>query len=165
MRKFEKLYESFINEKSGTSFEFIGKMKHNDKKKNLDKMLVHYLTTMLWSSNDEKGPMDDQYDVNDISTDAKKKSKEDCKKFLDEFEKELEKYNKKNKYEKGTDEHQDLFDFDLGQIGHDFWLTRNGHGAGFWDGDYDKDIEDILMKITKKFGEVNPYVNDDKVDI
>lgn len=21
------------------------------------------------------------------------------------------------------------------QAGHDFWLTRNGHGAGFWDGD------------------------------
>lgn len=21
----------------------------------------------------------------------------------------------------------------LDQIGHDFWLTRNGHGAGFWD--------------------------------
>ena len=20
--------------------------------------------------------------------------------------------------------------------GHDFWLTRNGHGAGFWDGDW-----------------------------
>ena len=23
------------------------------------------------------------------------------------------------------------------RIGHDFWLTRNGHGAGFWDGDWD----------------------------
>ena len=22
------------------------------------------------------------------------------------------------------------------QAGHDFWLTRNGHGAGFWDGDW-----------------------------
>ena len=22
------------------------------------------------------------------------------------------------------------------QAGHDFWLTRNGHGAGFWDADY-----------------------------
>lgn len=22
------------------------------------------------------------------------------------------------------------------RIGHDFWLTRNGHGAGFWDGDW-----------------------------
>ena len=24
-------------------------------------------------------------------------------------------------------------DFDWSQIGHDLWLTRNGHGTGFWD--------------------------------
>ena len=30
-----------------------------------------------------------------------------------------------------------VFDFSFAEcerIGHDFWLTRNGHGAGFWDG-------------------------------
>jgi len=27
----------------------------------------------------------------------------------------------------------DLTQFDPVQIGHDLWLTRNGHGAGFWD--------------------------------
>ncbi len=27
----------------------------------------------------------------------------------------------------------DLRDCDPEQIGHDLWLTRNGHGAGFWD--------------------------------
>jgi len=166
MGKFEELYESLLKEKGGTSFEFIGKIKHNDKKKHLDKMLAQYLKTALWSSTNDEEPLDKDYGVNDITNDAKKKSEKDCKKFLDEFEKELEKYNKKNKYEKNTDEHQSLFDFDIGQLGHDFWLTRNGHGAGFFDGDYDKDIEDILMKITKKFDEVNPYVtDDDKIDI
>jgi|TARA_R110000744_G_scaffold366338_1_gene475354 hypothetical protein len=32
-----------------------------------------------------------------------------------------------------------VFDFsfiECERIGHDFWLTRNGHGAGFWDGDW-----------------------------
>lgn len=24
-------------------------------------------------------------------------------------------------------------EWDMGQLGHDLWLTRNGHGAGFWD--------------------------------
>jgi len=24
-------------------------------------------------------------------------------------------------------------DWDVGQLGHDLWLTRNGHGTGFWD--------------------------------
>ena len=32
-------------------------------------------------------------------------------------------------------EYSHLWDDDK-QAGHDFHLTRNGHGAGFWDGDY-----------------------------
>jgi hypothetical protein len=27
----------------------------------------------------------------------------------------------------------DLRDYPAAQVGHDLWLTRNGHGAGFWD--------------------------------
>ena len=27
----------------------------------------------------------------------------------------------------------DLRDYPAEQVGHDLWLTRNGHGAGFWD--------------------------------
>lgn len=27
----------------------------------------------------------------------------------------------------------DLSQYDPAQVGHDLWLTRNGHGAGFWD--------------------------------
>jgi hypothetical protein len=27
----------------------------------------------------------------------------------------------------------DLALWDDGQVGHDLWLTRNGHGTGFWD--------------------------------
>lgn len=30
----------------------------------------------------------------------------------------------------------DIFDYGAAQAGHDFWLTRNGHGAGFWEEDY-----------------------------
>lgn len=34
------------------------------------------------------------------------------------------------------------------RIAHDFWLTRNGHGAGYWDGDYG-DIGDKLTDACK----------------
>ena len=35
----------------------------------------------------------------------------------------------------------DLRAYDPDQLGHDLWLTRNGHGAGFWDRDFEhKDI-------------------------
>lgn len=38
---------------------------------------------------------------------------------------------------------------------HDFWLTRNGHGAGFWDGDYPEDIGKKLTELSHLFPEVN----------
>ena len=49
----------------------------------------------------------------------------------------------------------------LDHVGNDFWLTRNHHGAGFWDGDYPEDLEKAFMGIVKNFGEVNLYVGDD----
>lgn len=47
--------------------------------------------------------------------------------------------------------------------GHDFWLTRNGHGAGFWDRDAlsEGDLGDKLSAIAKTFGESNLYQGDD----
>jgi hypothetical protein len=45
--------------------------------------------------------------------------------------------------------------------GHDFWLTRNGHGAGFWDGDLSEDVGNALTEAAKKFGECHLYVGDD----
>jgi hypothetical protein len=46
------------------------------------------------------------------------------------------------------------------QAAHDFWLTRNGHGAGFWDGDW-PEVGDKLTEIAKSFGEVWAYLGDD----
>ncbi len=46
------------------------------------------------------------------------------------------------------------------QAGHDFWLTRNGHGAGFWDGDW-PEHGDHLTEACKLFGECDLYFGDD----
>lgn len=46
-----------------------------------------------------------------------------------------------------------LKDLDALQCGHDFYLTRNGHGSGFWDRGYDEKIAVMLCKISKEFGE------------
>jgi len=35
------------------------------------------------------------------------------------------------------------------QAGHDYWLTGQGHGAGFWDGDWNKKAADILDAASK----------------
>lgn len=42
---------------------------------------------------------------------------------------------------------------------HDFWLNRNGHGAGFWDGDWEKGDE--LSDASHTFGSCDIYVGDD----
>ena len=47
------------------------------------------------------------------------------------------------------------------QAGHDLWLTRNGHGAGFWDGDWPEDFGDRLTAAAKALGECWAYVGDD----
>lgn len=44
---------------------------------------------------------------------------------------------------------------------HDFWLTRCGHGAGFWDGDWPDDVSDELTKLAHDAGNVDLYIGDD----
>ena len=45
--------------------------------------------------------------------------------------------------------------------GHDFWLTRCGHGAGFWDGDWSEPAATILDDASKAFRAVDLYVGGD----
>jgi hypothetical protein len=52
----------------------------------------------------------------------------------------------------------------LDRIGYDFALTRNGHGAGFWDSptEYGSQANaDALTRLCDTFPEVNVYMGDD----
>lgn len=106
-----------------------------------------YLEAMLWASNDDEDePLDSNYDISDISKDAIKATEKDIAKFEKMAKKELE----------------DL-DAEDSQIGHDIFLSRNGHGAGFFDRDYaDQEILDKLQDYAEKLGSVDAYVSDDK---
>jgi hypothetical protein len=53
--------------------------------------------------------------------------------------------------------HQDLISDDVEQAGRDFWYTRNGHGCGFWDGDWPEPAATILSDAAQAFGEVYDY--------
>lgn len=46
------------------------------------------------------------------------------------------------------------------QIGHDFWLTRNGHGAGFWDRGHGA-LGDTLTQWAKTYSSVCTEYGDD----
>lgn len=121
----------------------------------LDEFTMAYLEAALWSTNDESDdnggePMDKNYDFDDIAPEALEKVKADCAKFQAD---NADWINRKHCLNYSTTPEA--------RAGHDFWLTRNGHGAGFWDGDWSKESEAVLTVASKKFGEVNPYVGDD----
>lgn len=58
--------------------------------------------------------------------------------------------------EKGLQDHTGME-----YAGHDFWLTRAGHGAGFWDGDLPDELGERLTEASKTAGNCEPYVGDD----
>lgn len=45
--------------------------------------------------------------------------------------------------------------------GHDFWLTRNGHGCGYTDGDWAEPAATKLYELSKSFGMMEVYLGDD----
>jgi hypothetical protein len=45
---------------------------------------------------------------------------------------------------------------------HEFYLTRNRHGAGFWDGDWDE-LGDKLTEICHEMKESQLYIGDDNM--
>lgn len=51
----------------------------------------------------------------------------------------------------------------LEYVGHDLWLTSGGHGAGFWDGDWEESIGDKLSEWCRKQGNIEIYLGDDKL--
>lgn len=105
---------------------------------------------MLWSSyNDNDEPLDRNYSLDDISDSALKSIEKDCTTFMALASPFLAEENL-------------LSRFDLEEkAGHDFWLTRCGHGSGFWDGDWTEPAATVLTQIAKDFGNLDPYVGDD----
>lgn len=133
-----------------------------------------YYATILWTGTDETTesggyPLDDNYTEDDIDQASKDESLKYCQDFINLVESQPSPdpdYN--NLLElalefagsSGGDNHA------MGTMLHDFYLTRCGHGAGYWDGDYRSsdrsiDIGDKLTELAKTYGNVDAYVGDD----
>lgn len=106
-----------------------------------DAFFKAYVECALWSSTDDDG---EPLDGHEVAPDALKSMREDCEDFC-QANKEL--------LDKAGDDSQN---------GHDFWLTRNGHGAGFWDRGYGK-TGARLTEASKVYGSVTLYVGDDEL--
>lgn len=108
----------------------------------IDPFVIAYATCALWSSSDgDVEHLDADHDVDDIAPETMATMIADCRAFREQAGALLD----------GIDDEQ---------AGHDFWLTRNGHGAGFWDRDLGEQ-GDKLTKLCKRFGEINLYIGDD----
>lgn len=111
---------------------------------------IAYATAALWSSNDDNDiPFDSNFSIDDFDDDALQKLEKDCREFLE----------KAKDFILNDKRHQNPFE----QAGHDFWLTRQGHGVGFFDGDWDEPAATELTELSNEFGEFYLYVIDDKI--
>lgn len=121
---------------------------------NLNKMVKGYLECMVWAD------FDDEMTLSEPSAELLAAARVDCATFLvscatliDEIAEHAPDY---------SDE----------RFGHDFWLTRNGHGAGYWAREEldiplnranfgPGNLRDGLTEAAKAAGSRDLYVGDD----
>lgn len=118
--------------------------------KELKEVRDHYIACALWASNDDRSdhdvPLDRDYTIFDVDPDSLHGLNAMILKFIDSIGIKLNEY---------------LTDHNLEQLGHDLFLTQNGHGSGFWDRKYsDPDLGNFLSDKAHLIGECLPYVND-----
>ncbi|NEP51371.1 MAG: hypothetical protein F6K65_22260 [Moorea sp. SIO3C2] len=119
-----------------------------------DSSFLSYIETALGSStDDEDEPLDECYGIDDFNAIALTLLYID---YLDFEEKAIAILDTLDDHERRSlpEDH----------LGHDFWLTRNGHGAGFWDGDWDNEfieMGDRLTNLSKQYPAVDIYEGDD----
>ena len=114
----------------------------------LDNFTKSYLGCAMWSTNDESDesggvPIENNYTIEDFAPEAIASAVGDCDAFREQAQDIMNRNNI-------SDE----------QGGFDFWLTREGHGAGFWDRG-NGDDGDTLTDMCEPFGEGNLCVGDD----
>ena len=119
-----------------------------------DEFVDAYLETAFWSSNDESTdeggePMDKNYSPADLGPGSYRCLREEAVEYF------------KSHYDAIADGPGGTEWSQYGMAGHDFWLTRNGHGAGFWDGDWAEPDATTLTDASQAMGEIYLYVGDD----
>ena len=103
----------------------------------LDDFTESYILCMLWTEYDENGDaLNLSWKMSDFSDESLKTIIEECKAFQQENRELLDQaYNLYNVADYSGES----------MAGHDYWLTRNGHGVGFWD----RNFGDVGEQLTK----------------
>ena len=133
----------------------------------IDKMVAGFIDATLWTENlyDDNNPDDTPMDSlgfvpENIDENSMARIRSDCAFFVNialHAGVDIEKlYDPELSLFLSAD-NGDNFYYDWRAIGHDFLLSRNGHGAGF----FDRDIPhaDLFQHIASRFSEVHAYSN------
>jgi len=110
----------------------------------IDTFIASYVETALWSSTDDEGtPLDENYGPQDIAPATLREMAKDCVSFLEHHGELVAESGLSPK-----------------RAGHDFWLTRNRHGEGFWDEGLGR-VGDELTDAAHAYGSFDLYVGSD----
>lgn len=125
----------------------------------LDEFTTAYIDCMLWSTNDESDPsggepLDANYDIENIDDDSLRDIIADCIAFQRKHIIDITGNYISSRSEQWSD---------LEMAGHDFWLTRAGHGVGFWDGDWESKAGTLMTETSEEMGGVYPYIDNGKI--
>lgn len=97
-----------------------------------------FLAAALWTlpEDDDGNVAGDELSISDFTHDARTVASDRCNSFLLEAQGIINQFidswtGYTPTYSGGT-----ARGHKFEEIGHDLWLTMNGHGSGFWDGDY-----------------------------
>ena len=113
---------------------------------NVDLVTDHYLIAAIWTAYDPDTMEPLVADISDFTPEAREQAVADVRAFLEMAEGEN-------------------LPMSPEQLGHDISLTRNHHGAGFWDRGYGP-LGERLTAFAHSLGEVSVYRNDDgKLDM
>jgi hypothetical protein len=126
-------------------------------KHKVDNFTYGYLVCALWASTTGKDsePMDENHSLADLAPETIEQAIADCKAFEASCtDDDL------NHASGGTETNGEHYTADE-RNGHDLWLTRNGHGAGFWDRGYPKDVGERLSKAAEAMGSRDLHIGDD----
>jgi len=108
-------------------------------KRDIDEIIKQYFATALWTEEVSNEDLEDKT-IYDFSDKAREYVKKEIEWFINTAGSSL----------------NGLAD---DQIGHDIWLSRNGHGAGFFDRGLEIENEELLMELSHQLGEQYIYVN------
>lgn len=115
----------------------------------VDEFTKQYIVTALWSSDDGGLNKLSEMSWQDLAPQTLDMMKRDAISFQQQCAALLDRAYQETGYSYGP-----------GSAGHDFWLTRNHHGAGFWDRGLGE-VGNMLTTAAHKWPEVDLYVGDD----